>query len=312
MDDVKLRVMSAVLNFLRGDFEAGNLNPEEAEGLEVAIQCLDTIYDVSGAQRRSNEPSLTEIYKFYLENPYLYKRKATLEERAEAETLKVEANLAMGEGKYAKALHLYTTAIECDPRNPVYYCNRAAAKSRMNDHNAAVRDCNVAIELDPKYSKAYGRLGLAYCGLERYVHAVECYKKAHELEPDNEGFKNNLDLAKEKVKDMCSLEPEATDDSGTPEGGTPGSQQTPTSQGDGPTRTSHVPLDLNMLLGNPQLLNIASVLAGPAIQSFGYTLAREIPDIFNHLRQSFTPDAPSSSPPSEDGSSPSTPQTENQ
>lgn len=67
MDDVKLSVISSILNFLRGEFHAGYLDSENAEGLEVAIHCLENIYNVSSV-RRSNEPSLLEIYKYYYEN----------------------------------------------------------------------------------------------------------------------------------------------------------------------------------------------------------------------------------------------------
>ncbi|CAH1402034.1 unnamed protein product [Nezara viridula] len=302
MDDIKIRVMSAILDLLRQDLEGGKFGPEDEEGLEVAMQCLENIYDLNSVRHRPNEPSLIELYKFYLQNPHLHRREATVSEKSLAEALKVDANLAMGDGRYAEALCLYTRAIEYDSRNPVYYCNRAAAKSRMNDHYAAVRDCNVAIELDPKYSKAYGRLGLAYCGLERYVHAVECYKKAHELEPDNEGFKGNLELAREKVKELCSMEsePEACQE---PSGG--GAQQQAAGHGDGPPPMPQPPFDINLLLGNQQLLNLATqVLAAPALQSFGYSLAREIPDIFNNLRQSFTTSehAGPSSPPEDETS----------
>ncbi|XP_014278865.1 small glutamine-rich tetratricopeptide repeat-containing protein beta [Halyomorpha halys] len=297
MNDIKLKVISAVLDLLQEDLDSGNLTSEDRDGLEVAIQCMENIYDVSSVKHRSSQPSLIELYKFYLQNPHLQRREATSSEKAEAEALKVDANMAMGDGRYAEALCLYTRAIEYDSMNPVYYCNRAAAKSRMNDHYAAVRDCNMAIELDPKYSKAYGRLGLAYCGLERYVHAVECYKKAHELEPDNEGFKGNLELAKEKVKEMCCIEsePEVFQESNSSE-----SQPSTTGNGDGPPPAPQPPFDINLLLGNQQLLNLASqVLAAPALQSLSYSLAREIPDIFNNLRQSFTtPEhAGSSSPP---------------
>lgn len=50
-------------------------------------------------------------------------------------------------------------AIELDGRNAVYYCNRAAAHSKLNQHQAAINDCKKAIVIDPSYSKAYGRMG---------------------------------------------------------------------------------------------------------------------------------------------------------
>lgn len=46
-----------------------------------------------------------------------------------------------------------------NPKNAVYYCNRAAAYSRVEKHTDAISDCREAIKLDPNYGKAYGRLG---------------------------------------------------------------------------------------------------------------------------------------------------------
>lgn len=53
----------------------------------------------------------------------------------------------------------FFSAIEMDPTNAVYFCNRAAARSKLNKHHEAIEDCTTALMLDPSYSKAYGRLG---------------------------------------------------------------------------------------------------------------------------------------------------------
>lgn len=86
-----------------------------------------------------------------------------------------------------------------DGRNAVYYCNRAAAYSKIGNHDQAIKDCRTALSIDPSYSKAYGRLGLAYSSLEWYKEAKESYQKALEMEPDNESYKYNLQVAEEKL-----------------------------------------------------------------------------------------------------------------
>ena len=42
-------------------------------------------------------------------------------------------------------------AIEIDSSNQVFYCNRAAAFTKLNNHYAAIEDCKRAIDMDPKY-----------------------------------------------------------------------------------------------------------------------------------------------------------------
>jgi len=65
----------------------------------------------------------------------------------------------MSAGNFQEAVDFYTQAINSNPKNAVYFANRAAACSKMGNHNAAVSDAQAAVELDPKYSKAYSRLG---------------------------------------------------------------------------------------------------------------------------------------------------------
>ncbi|KAG9464926.1 hypothetical protein GDO78_019179 [Eleutherodactylus coqui] len=57
---------------------------------------------------------------------------------------------------FESAVSFYTTAINLNPRNAVYFCNRAAAYSKIGNYAGAVRDCEEAISIDPGYSKAYG------------------------------------------------------------------------------------------------------------------------------------------------------------
>jgi hypothetical protein len=53
----------------------------------------------------------------------------------------------------------YDKAIKLDSSNPVYYSNRAVAHSSKREHLTATIDAEKAIELDPKYTTGYSRLG---------------------------------------------------------------------------------------------------------------------------------------------------------
>lgn len=129
----------------------------------------------------------------------------------------------------------------------MFYCNRAAAYSKLNNHFAAVEDCKRAIDMDPTYGKAYGRMGLAYSCVEKHREAIDCFKKAIDLEPDNESYRSNLKLAEDKLTAAGSSPGGAT--AALPAGGLGG-------------------LDFGNLLGNPALMNMATtMLSDPNMQS---------------------------------------------
>ena len=83
----------------------------------------------------------------------------TKENKAKAEALKAAGNKLVASKQYQEAIAKYDEAIALDPTNAVYYANRAAAYSQDGDHANAVEDAKKAIEVDPKYSKAYSRMG---------------------------------------------------------------------------------------------------------------------------------------------------------
>lgn len=151
---------------------------------------------------------------------------------------------------YTAALECYTKAISLDGRNAVYYCNRAAAHSKLDNHLDAIEDCQRALEIDPKYGKAYGRIGLAYASLNQHQRAKECYQKAVELDPENQSYINNLRVAEEKLRELSS----------------PGNGDTPRPAGGGVGGGGG--LDFGTLLNNPTLMNMAATLMqDPSMQN---------------------------------------------
>lgn len=127
------------------------------------------------------------------------RKKVTEAEAMAAESFKNQGNDCMKQDKFKEAYDYYTQAIEIDNGNAIYYSNRAAASSKLGDHQAALRDCQESIEIDPNYSKAYNRMGIAYASLENHQKAKEAYVKAVELDPTNESYRNNLAIAEEKL-----------------------------------------------------------------------------------------------------------------
>ncbi|KAJ0065709.1 hypothetical protein NL108_016870 [Boleophthalmus pectinirostris] len=244
MSDTK-RLAFSILQFLHDQLHSGTLTSDAKESLEVAVQCLETAYEISTDDRSLAVPmTLPEIFnaataKFpaqFQANNNSSPNCLSEEQRAEAEALKSEGNEQMKVENYSAAVEFYSQAIALNPQNAVYYCNRAAALSKLGNYAGAVQDCEQAINIDPKYSKAYGRMGLALASLNKHTEAVGYYKKALELDPDNETYKSNLKIAEDKM------------DTSSPTAGMGG-------------------VDLAGLLSNPGFMNMASTLMNnPQVQ----------------------------------------------
>ncbi|XP_038596214.1 small glutamine-rich tetratricopeptide repeat-containing protein alpha [Tachyglossus aculeatus] len=234
----------SIIQFLHDQLQNGGLSPDAQESLEVAIQCLETAFGVTVENKElAMTQTLPEIFAAAAgkELPYVPLNSQSSppsdEDTAEAERLKTEGNEQMKVENFEAAVSFYAKAIELNPANAVYFCNRAAAYSKLGNYAGAVRDCERAISIDPNYSKAYGRMGLALSSLNKHTEAVVYYKKALELDPDNETYKSNLKIAEQKMKEIPS-----------PTGGTGG-------------------FDLAGLLNNPGFMSMASnLMNNPQVQ----------------------------------------------
>eukprot|EP01060_Flectonema_neradi_P026193 TRINITY_DN3503_c3_g1_i1.p1 TRINITY_DN3503_c3_g1~~TRINITY_DN3503_c3_g1_i1.p1 ORF type:complete len:378 (+),score=114.95 TRINITY_DN3503_c3_g1_i1:76-1209(+) len=122
-----------------------------------------------------------------------------------ADQLKAKGNEQMSKGQYKPAVGFYSKAIELSPDNAVYYCNRAAAYTHLNQFAEAVRDCEKSTQLNPEYSKAFSRMGTAHFYKNNYTAAVSAFKKALELEPENESYKQDLVTAEEKASQPANM-----------------------------------------------------------------------------------------------------------
>lgn len=154
--------VQSFVRFLQNQIDSSNFSPDIIESLEVAAQCLDTAYDLPSLSGDADSSSADDSPLNHIDLYGLYKSTCCTispDRKQEAETVKNEGNQLMKEEKYTEALTAYNRAICLDATNPVFYCNRAAAYSRLNDYQKAADDCKMALRYDSNYSKAYGRLG---------------------------------------------------------------------------------------------------------------------------------------------------------
>uniref|UniRef100_A0A914D7T4 SGTA homodimerisation domain-containing protein n=1 Tax=Acrobeloides nanus TaxID=290746 RepID=A0A914D7T4_9BILA len=255
--DEKNLVVSFI-QFLREKVSKNECTDDQIEGLEVAVQCLESAFGLTD-KNYAFQPSKTllEIFKtaegLNIDEDFPTPTQAEIEQ---ANRLKEEGNDLVKASKFEDAILRYNQAIKLN-RDPIYFCNRAAAYCRLDQYDLAIQDCRTALALDPKYAKAYGRMGLALSCQLRYDQAVEAYKLALELEPENESYKNNLAIAQEKLeeaKKTFSENPQANPFAGGLGGmlGGLGGGMPP----------------LDQILNNPQMMQFASqMMSDPNIQN---------------------------------------------
>jgi len=193
------RVVASFLQFLEDEMKKETISEEDKQGLEVACQCLQAAYTVTATDVPSTQKKLVDIFTDVYPEKNEPMKELTDEDKSKADSFKIEGNGYMKNGAFDEAIASYNKAIEIDPNNAVYFCNRAAAQTGKLAFDRALTDCSKALEIDPNYSKAYSRMGLTYSKMESYQMAVECYKKALSLDPENEGYKKNLKLAQDKA-----------------------------------------------------------------------------------------------------------------
>ncbi|KAI5951814.1 sgt2 [Candida jiufengensis] len=203
----------SIINFLKQAVESKQIAEDYAESMDVAIDCIADAFEVNKDDEKSTIDS-----KFGGKSlSELLKSQATItkedeptpievdeETKQKADESKIEGNRAMAAKDYDTAISKYTEAIGLDPTNVVYLSNRAAAYSSAKKHEQAVEDAEKAIKLNPKFSKAYSRLGLAQYALGDAKAAMEAYKNGLDIEGDNksEAMKKGYETAKRRVEEL--------------------------------------------------------------------------------------------------------------
>jgi tetratricopeptide (TPR) repeat protein/serine/threonine protein kinase len=107
---------------------------------------------------------------------------------------------------YARAIDDFSKAIELDERNAAAYAQRGRAHNELKEYARAIEDLNAAIDLDPGDAAAYASRGFAYAQRARvdnslYEEALRDLSKAIELNPRNAVAYRNRGLVYEWMKD---------------------------------------------------------------------------------------------------------------
>ncbi|KAG8860738.1 hypothetical protein FRB91_001002 [Serendipita sp. 411] len=127
------------------------------------------------------------------------------ENQAAAAALKAKANVAFREKNFLEAATLYGEALEKNDQDATIWCNRAFARMNLEEFGYALDDATKAIELDPKYVKAYYRRALCYLSILKNHQAIADFKKTLALDPQNAVAKKQLE-ATQKLQRRIDFE----------------------------------------------------------------------------------------------------------
>ncbi|ODQ82684.1 hypothetical protein BABINDRAFT_5613 [Babjeviella inositovora NRRL Y-12698] len=85
--------------------------------------------------------------------------------------LKESGNVVFKEKSYEAAIAFYSAALQVK-EDPVFYSNRSACYSALEDHENVIADTTAALTLKPDYSKCLLRRAASYELLEQYENAM--------------------------------------------------------------------------------------------------------------------------------------------
>lgn len=224
----------AIIDYLNTSVEDGTLSSEDRDSIDVATNCIAECFKVDPTDKKAvsdalgSGQNLLSIYTVYEKlrgknAPSSDGSSSTAEAQSktssassapnpEAEALKGQGNVAMQQKDYPKAVDFYSKAIDLVPTNPIYLSNRAAAHSAMKEHELAKQDAEMAVAADPKYTKAWSRLGLARFALGDAKGSMEAYKSGIDAEGNggSEAMRKGYETAKKRVEEEGEEEDDVT------------------------------------------------------------------------------------------------------
>jgi len=223
-DASRKKLALAIIDYLNTSVEDGTLSADDRDSIDVATNCIAECFNVDPTDKKAvadavgNGQNLLSIYTVYekLRGKNAPSSSSGSDTKAaapsatdsskpnpEAEALKGQGNVAMQQKDYQKAVDLYSKAIDLNPANPIYLSNRAAAHSAMKQHDLAKEDAEMAVAADPKYTKAWSRLGLARFALGDAKGSMEAYKSGIDAEGNggSEAMRKGYETAKKRVEE---------------------------------------------------------------------------------------------------------------
>ncbi|XP_024970296.1 TPR repeat-containing thioredoxin TDX isoform X2 [Cynara cardunculus var. scolymus] len=103
-----------------------------------------------------------------------------------AQILKLKAMDAVSEGKLNEAIDQLTQAILLNPSSPILYAARASVLIKLRKPNAAIRDADAALQINPDSARGYKMRGMARAMLGLWEEAARDLGVASTFDHDEE------------------------------------------------------------------------------------------------------------------------------
>ncbi|XP_020254377.1 inactive TPR repeat-containing thioredoxin TTL3-like, partial [Asparagus officinalis] len=102
--------------------------------------------------------------------------------------------------KFEEACVAYGEGLNHDTNNAILMCNRAACHSKLGQWEKAIKDCNVALNMRPSYTKARLRRADCYAKLEEWEASIKDYEALLVEIPEDEEVKKALHEAQTQLR----------------------------------------------------------------------------------------------------------------
>lgn len=127
------------------------------------------------------------------------KDKLDYQDEGKAQEAKQRGNDFFREKKFPDAIKEYEEAVKRAPNDAAIRNNLSAALTKIMDFNGAKTQVEKALEIDPLYTKAWGRKGDIEMAFKEHHKAMDSYKKGLEIDPQNATCKEGLKKVTQQI-----------------------------------------------------------------------------------------------------------------
>jgi stress-induced-phosphoprotein 1 len=127
------------------------------------------------------------------------KDKSDYQDEGKAQEAKQRGNDFFREKNFPEAIKEYEDAVKRAPNDAPIRNNLSAALTKIMDFNGAKTQVEKALELDPTYTKAWGRKGDIEMVFKEHHKAMDSYKKGLEIDPQNATCKAGLQKVTQEI-----------------------------------------------------------------------------------------------------------------